>query len=46
MGFILYRIVLGVALLGLVATHKISDAPPKKEIPKPTTASVGLVRRA
>jgi undecaprenyl-diphosphatase len=46
MGFIIYRIVLGVALLGLVATHKISDAPPKKEAPKPITASVGLVRHA
>ena len=33
-GFIIYRIVLGIALLGLVATHKISDEAPKKENPK------------
>jgi undecaprenyl-diphosphatase len=33
-GFIVYRIVLGAALLGLVATHRISDAPPKKDAPK------------
>jgi len=33
-GFIIYRIVLGMALLGLVATHKISDEAPKKEKPK------------
>ena len=34
-GFIVYRIALGLALLGLVATHKISDDPPKKDPPKP-----------
>lgn len=32
--FIVYRILLGIALLGLVATHKISDAPPKEEAPR------------
>ncbi len=39
-GFILYRIVLGVALLGLVATHTISDAPPQKEAKKAATTPV------
>ncbi len=29
--FIVYRIVLGIVLLGLVSTHKISNAPPPKE---------------
>lgn len=38
--FIIYRILLGVALLGLVATHQISDTPPKKEIKKTATAPV------
>lgn len=38
-GFIIYRIVLGVALLGLVATHKISDAPPKREEKPAVTTS-------
>jgi undecaprenyl-diphosphatase len=33
-GFIIYRILLGIALVGLVATKTISDAPPKKEAPK------------
>jgi hypothetical protein len=29
--FIVYRIALGIVLLGLVATHKISNAPPAPE---------------
>ena len=44
-GFIVYRIVLGVALLGLVATHKISDTPPKKQ-EAPKTVSVPVTRMA
>lgn len=44
-GFIVYRIVLGVALLGLVATHKISDAPPKKQ-EAPKTVYVPVTRMA
>ena len=31
--FIAYRIVLGIVLLGLVASHRISDAPPKEDDP-------------
>ncbi len=46
MGFIVYRILLGVVLLGLVASHTINDDPPKKDLPKPATtpATVGLNR--
>ena len=43
-GFIIYRILLGVALLGLVATHQISDAPPKKEVKKAATAPITQIR--
>lgn len=34
--FIFYRILLGIALLILVFTHKISDEPPKTDPPAPT----------
>jgi len=42
--FIVYRIVLGIALLGLVAAHKISDDAPKKEAPKSVTAAAAQAR--
>jgi undecaprenyl-diphosphatase len=43
-GFIVYRILLGVALLGLVATHQISDAPPKKVEKKAAAESVPVTQ--
>lgn len=45
-GFIVYRILLGVALLGLVATHKISNDPPKKEEPKPSVTATAQIHPA
>jgi len=38
-GFIIYRIVLGSVLLGLVATHQIKDDAPKRETPKPAATT-------
>ncbi len=38
-GFIVYRLLLGAVLLGLVATHRIDNSPAKAEIEKPKAST-------